>query len=118
MPSLTLITAPPQALDEILAAETQRAKADHPLAPVTILVGGTLLRPFLRARLATLLDGHINVSVVTPSELALRLGEPSLIAAERTPLAPLADRALAQELARAAAAYFAPVSETPGFANA
>src|ERR1700691_3961469 len=70
------------------------------------------------ARVAALLGGHITVRVVTPAELALRLGEPALIAAGRTPIAPLADRALAQELARQAESYFEPVRETPGFANA
>ena len=65
-----------------------------------------------------LLAGHINVRVVTPAELALRLGEPALIATGRTPITPLADRALAQELARHAESYFEPVRETPGFADA
>jgi ATP-dependent helicase/nuclease subunit B len=118
MPQLSLITGAPAALDEALAAEIRRHKGDQPLAPVTVLTGGTLLRPFLRARLAVLLAGHINVRVVTPAELALRLGEPTLIAAGRTPITPLADRALAQELARHAESYFEPVRETPGFANA
>jgi hypothetical protein len=48
----------------------------------------------------------------------LRLGEPLLIAAGRTPITPLADRALAEEVARGAGSYFEPVRETPGFANA
>ena len=118
MPALSLITGPPAALDAALAEEVHAHKAEHPLAAITILVGGSLLRPFLRARLATLLDGHINVRIVTPAELALRLGEPTLIADDRSPITPLADRAVAQELARAATSYFEPVKETPGFANA
>jgi ATP-dependent helicase/nuclease subunit B len=118
MPTLSLITGPPPALDVALAEEIRTHKSANPLAPITVLVGGSLLRPFLRARLATLLDGHINVRVVTPAELALRLGEPGLIAGERSPITPLADRAVAQELARAATSYFEPVRETPGFANA
>jgi ATP-dependent helicase/DNAse subunit B len=118
MPPLSLITGPPASLDAALAAEIRTHKSSNPLAPITVLVGGSLLRPFLRARLATLLDGHINVRVLTPAELALRLGEPTLIAAERSPITPLADRAVAQELARAATTYFEPVHETPGFANA
>ena len=118
MPGLSVITGAPSALDAALAAEVRRHKADDPLAPITVVTGGTLLRPFLRARLATLLRGHINVRVVTPAEIALRLGEPALIAAGRTPITPLADRALAQEVARRAQSYFEPVRETPGFANA
>jgi len=118
MSRLSVITGAPTALDEALAAEIRGHKSGDPLAPVTVVTGGTLLRPFLRARLAMLLAGHINVRVVTPAELALRLGEPALIAAGRTPITPLADRALAQELARHAESYFEPVRETPGFANA
>jgi hypothetical protein len=118
MPPLSLITGPSSALDAALAAEIRTHKSANPLAPITVLVGGSLLRPFLRARLAALLDGHINVRVVTPAELALRLGEPGLIGGERSPITPLADRAVAQELARAATSYFEPVRETPGFANA
>ena len=118
VPGLALITGPGHALDGALADELRRHKARDPLAPVTVLVGGTLLRPYLRARLAVLLDGHINVRVVTPAELALRLGEAGLIAAGRTPITPLADRALAHELARHSTSYFEPVRETPGFANA
>jgi RecB family exonuclease len=118
MSALSLITGPPSALDAALAEGIRAHKADKPLVPVTVLVGGSLLRPFLRARLAALLDGHINVRVVTLAELALRLGEPALIASERSPITPLADRAIVQELARAATSYFEPVGETPGFANA
>src|SRR5271165_6792830 len=106
MSALSLITGPPSALDAALAEEIRTHKADKPLAPITVLVGGSLLRPFLRARLAALLDGHINVRIVTPAELALRLGEPALIAGERSPITPLADRAIVQEIARAATSYF------------
>ena len=118
MSPLSLITGPPSSLDRALADEIRACKAADPLAPVTVLVGGSLLRPFLRARLADLLDGHINVNVLTPAELALRLGEPALIAGDRLPITPLADRALAEEIARGARSYFEPVNEAPGFANA
>src|ERR1035437_10062395 len=132
MRTLSVITGPPASLDAALAAEIRTHKSTTPLAPITVLVGGSLLRPFLRARLATLLDGHINVPVLSPADLALRPGERAppaaelarrrgqraLIAADRSPITPLADRAVAQELARAATTYFEPVRETPGFANA
>ena len=93
-------------------------RATDALAPVTIVCGGTLLRPFERTRLAELLDGHINVRVITAAELALRLGEPPLARSGRVPIAPLADRALVRRVARGAEGYFQPVRDAPGFANA
>lgn len=118
MTQLSLITGAPAALDDALAAEVRRHKAGRPLAPVSILVGGTLLRPYLRGRLAELLAGHINVPIVTPAELGLRLGELGMVAGGRLPITPLADRALAHEIGRTADPYFRPVRDTPGFANA
>jgi hypothetical protein len=66
MTGLSVITGAPAALDGALADEVRRHKAEDLIAPVTVLTGGTLLRPFLRARLAELLHGHINVRVVAP----------------------------------------------------
>lgn len=43
-----------------------------------VVVGGTLLRPYLRRRLAELSGAHINVHLFTPAELGLHLAEPRL----------------------------------------
>ncbi|WP_354699039.1 exonuclease [Paraconexibacter sp. AEG42_29] len=118
MPTPTTITAHPAALEVALADAIKAAKRDDPLAPVTVLVGSTLLRPYLQRRLATLLGGHANVAFVTAGELALKLGEPALIAAGRTPMPPLAARILAGEVARDTTGYFAPVAHTTGFTSA
>lgn len=89
-----LITGPRAALEDALAATVRDAKAPDPFAPVTVLVGETLLRPYLRRRLAELLGGHLGVTFVTPGELALRLGEAELVAAGRRPMPPLLEPVL------------------------
>ena len=76
MPSFSVIVGPPAALDEALADGIRTAKVTNPLAPVTVVVGSGLLRPYLRHRLAELLDGHININLVTPAELADAFGAP------------------------------------------
>ena len=118
MPTPTVITAPLPALEQALADAIAGAKVDDPLAPVTVLVGGTLLRPYLQRRMATLLGGHANVSFVTAGELALALGEAGVIAQGRLPMPPLAARILAGEVARDTPGYFEPVAHTTGFTNA
>ncbi len=118
MPSPLLITGPPAALEGALAGALEAHRAEDPLAPLTVLVGGTLLRPYLRRRLAELTGGHLNLRLVTPAELALALGERRLQDRGLKPLSPLADRVLAREVAEASAGYFRPVGPTPGFAVA
>jgi ATP-dependent helicase/nuclease subunit B len=115
--NLRVLTAHPSELEPALARELASLREQDSLAPISILVGGSLLRPYLRRRLAELSGGHINVHLLTPGELGLRLAEPRLIAAGRRPLAPLADRALVHEVAREAGGYFAPVKDAPGFAE-
>lgn len=113
-----LILGPPPALESALGQAVREHKARDPLAPLTVLVGETLLRPYLRRRLAVLVDGHLNLHLVTAGELALQLGESRLIAAGREPLPFLGDRILAQQVASAARGYFLPVAHTPGFGAA
>ncbi|MBA2428953.1 MAG: hypothetical protein H0V55_04430, partial [Thermoleophilaceae bacterium] len=115
--SARLVLGPLRDLERALAEEITAHKGADPLAPIAILIGGTLLRPYLQRRLATLTGGHINLHFLTPAELALRLGEPAMIAARRKPLPPLATRVLVGEVAREARGYFAPVAHTPGFAD-
>ncbi len=116
---LRLVTAPPDGLEEALASDVARAQADDPLAPVAVLLGGTLLRPHLQRRLATLNGGIVNVRFLMASELALMLGEPAQLAAGRQPLPPLADRILLRAIAlEHTSGYFSPVRETPGFGDA
>ena len=97
---LNLATGSPDSLEQALASEIARAKQGEPLAPVAVLIGGTLLRPYLQRRLATLMGGIVNVHFITQAQLALALGEKQVQADERQPLPPLADRVLARQVTR------------------
>src|SRR4051812_28563755 len=116
--ALRLITGTPPALEEALAGEVAAAQADDPLAPIGVLLGGTLQRPYLQRRLAELNDGIVNVRFIMPSEFAMELGEQAMIEARKRPLPPLADRILIREIAVELDGYFEPVRETPGLADA
>lgn len=115
VPTPRLLTGSRRALEAHLVSEVTAQRARDPLAALPILVGGTLLRPHLRRRLAELTGGHLNVRLITVGELGLRLGQSSLALAGRRPLPFLADRVLAHQVALDAAGYFAPVSAMPGF---
>src|SRR5436309_2503826 len=116
---LRLLTGSPDALEQELAAGVAEAQADDALAPVGVLLGGTLQRPYLQRRLAVLNDGIANVRFLMPSELAMELGERTLVLKGRRPLPPLADRILLREIAAERNGdYFEPVKDTPGLADA
>jgi len=68
-----VVTGALSALEDALADHVFAAKADDALKPVVILVGGTLLRPYLGRRIFELRGPHINVQIVTASELGLPL---------------------------------------------
>jgi ATP-dependent helicase/nuclease subunit B len=106
------------ALEERLASEVRACKAGDPLAPVTILIGNTLLRPYLRRRLARGAGGHLNLHLLTPNDLARSLGEQALAGRGRVRLPYFGDRILARRVAESTpTSYFAPVSRSPGFAE-
>jgi ATP-dependent helicase/nuclease subunit B len=115
-----LLTGTPPALESALAAGVGQAQADDPLAPVGVLLGGTLQRPYLQRRLAVLNDGIANVRFLMPSEFAMELGERRVVVDEgKLPLPPLADRILLREIsATREGDYFEPVKDTPGLADA
>src|SRR5829696_2206665 len=115
---MQLVTGPPPALEAALADAVGTAKQADPLAPVGVLIGGTLLRPYLGRRLASSTGGIVNVHFLTPGELGLALGERALSAQGRRPLPPLADRILLRQIGATHEGYFEPVRETPGFSDA
>jgi hypothetical protein len=93
-------------------------RVTDPLAPITVLVGASLQRPFLERWLAARLGAHANVRILMPGDLALLLGAPALVDQGRRALPPLADRVLLAQVARVQEGYFKPVREMPGFGEA
>jgi hypothetical protein len=102
-------------LERWVADAVTAHRGHDPLAPLPIVVGGTLMRPYLRRRLAALTGGHLNVRLMTVGELGTRLGHRRLVQAGRRPLPFLADRILAQQVAVEGTGYFDPVAAMPGF---
>src|SRR3954449_2104290 len=96
---LALATGSRHAVERSLAGAVRARRERDPLAPLPIVVGGTLMRPYLRRRLAVLTGGQLNVRLMTVGELGARLGHRRLVAAGRRPLPFLADRILAQQVA-------------------
>jgi len=113
-----VLSGPPAALREALAERVAELRREDPLAPMTVLVGTSLQRPFLARWLAARLGGHANVRILMPGDLALLLGARALVDSGRRALPPLADRVLLAEVARQHPGYFAPVADTPGFGEA
>jgi hypothetical protein len=58
---LNVISGPPLALREELAGRVRELRAVDPLAPISVLVGTLLQRPFLQRCLAARLGAHANV---------------------------------------------------------
>src|SRR5689334_10196239 len=113
-----VISGTPIALRAAIAGRVRELRGVDPLAPITVLVGTSLQRPFLARDLAARLGGHANVRILMPGDLALLLGAPALVDAGRRALPPLADRVLLSDVVRADPGYFAPVAETPGVIEA
>lgn len=115
MPAPRLLTGSRHALEHHLADEVIAQRVRDPRGRLPILVGGTLLRPYLRRRLAELVGAHMNVRMLTVGELGLQLGHRRLVAAGRRPLPFLGDRILAHQVALESSGYFEPVAAMPGF---
>ena len=107
MSALRVTIGSQRSLDDALAARIGNLRKGDPLAPITVLVGASLQRPYLTHWLAGELGGHANLRILMPGDLALLLGAPVLVAAGRRALPPLADRVLLAEVAAGHAGYFA-----------
>jgi hypothetical protein len=112
-----LVTGAPGAIEAAFLHEVAAIRATDPLAPVDVLVGGVLLRPYLQRLIAETSPGMINVRFQTLGEFGVRLGEAALALSGRRPLPAMAERALVHEAARGCDGYFAAVAATPGFAD-
>ena len=114
----SLVTGAPAALERAFLARVAAMRSVDPLAPVDVLVGGVLQRPYLQRLISETSPGLLNVRFHTLGEFGVRLGEATLAASGRRPLPAMAERALVAEVARGCGGYFAPVAATPGFADA
>ena len=113
-----IIRGPLEALEARLGDDVRAFRSRSPLAPLTILIGSTLLRPYLRRRLAELHGGVINVRLLTISDLANTLSLAARYAGEAERLTALGDRVITEEVAGQADGYFGRVAQAPGFAEA
>jgi ATP-dependent helicase/nuclease subunit B len=115
---LRVVLGPPGAIEDGLIRKVAEIRQREALAPVDVLVGGVLMRPYLQRRMAAEVAGVINVRVVTLGELGIRLAGVALRRAGDEPLSAVEERACAAAAARACTGYFAPVAGMPGFADA
>ncbi|HZP57534.1 MAG TPA: PD-(D/E)XK nuclease family protein [Dehalococcoidia bacterium] len=110
-----LVSGSLERLEAALAERILRAREGRDaLAPVTVLIGHALLRPYLRRALALRGVPQINVRFLMPHELAAELAPPD--AAPRLPIA--VERLLARRAAASAQGYLAPVAGRAGLADA
>ena len=98
---------------DVLAGQVQNAKGGDPLAPVTVIVPSNYAAVSTRRALAGRPGGVANVTFLTLSRLAERLGAASLAAAGRRPVStPVLAQAVRAVLA-ADPGVFAPVADHP-----
>lgn len=118
MPPARIVRGDLAALEDALAGSVAAARASSsPLAPVTVLVGSVLQRPYLQRMLARRGVAQLNVRFLRPNELARAMAGDG----GRVRLTAGAERLLVREVAGGAAAspssYFAPVAHRDGFAE-
>src|SRR4051794_26826492 len=94
-PGIELVLGAPARIEDALLDRIAGIRATSPLAPIDVLVGGVLQRPYLQRRAADGARPVLNVRFSTLGELGIRLGEASLIAEGRRPLSAIAERGFA-----------------------
>ncbi|HWQ24381.1 MAG TPA: PD-(D/E)XK nuclease family protein [Gaiellaceae bacterium] len=117
-PGFRVLLGAPARVEDAFLERIQSIRAGAPLAPIDVLVGGVLLRPYLQRLIADTSPALLNVRFWTLGELGIRLGGAALAVSGRRPLPAIAERAYVGEVARGCEGYFAPVASTPGFAEA
>ncbi|MEX0749666.1 MAG: hypothetical protein WD359_02570, partial [Dehalococcoidia bacterium] len=118
MPPPRLITGTIPHLEDALAEAVTSARGDDPLAPVTVLVGHVLLRPYLRRALALRSVAQINVRYLRPHELAQQMSQADSTLRALPRLTPAAERLLVRDVAATATGYFAKIAARDGFVEA
>ena len=72
---ITLTTGSPAALERAFLERLAALRAQDPLTPIDVLIGGVLLRPYLQRLVAETSPGLVNVRFHTLGELGMQLGE-------------------------------------------
>jgi ATP-dependent helicase/nuclease subunit B len=116
MSNLRMITGALPQLEDALAEAIAAARRRDALAPITVVIGHVLMRPYLRRTLALRGMPQINVHYVRPHELAQQLAGGR--AFDRPRLTPGAERLLVREVAEGARGYLAAIAGREGFAEA
>ncbi len=114
---IAVVSARPERLVAVLGDHIRRLREHAPLAPIHVLAGSVLLRPFLTQSLADD-GGALGVRVSTLGEFGAGLGGARLSSEGRRFLDALSARALAAAVSRAATGYFEVVGAFAGFADA
>ncbi len=119
MPPAEIVTGSLAQLEDALADAVSHAREASGLAPITVLVGHVLLRPYLRRALAQRGVAQLNVRFVRPNELARSMASNATSdLATRPKLTPGAERLLVREIADGAGGYFGGIAGREGFADA
>jgi RecB family exonuclease len=118
MPPPRLITGTIAQLEDALASAVSSARASDPLAPVTVLIGHVLLRPYLRRALALRGVAQVNVRYLRPYELAMELSQHDASLRALPRLTPAAERLLVRDVAGSASGYFGKIANRDGFVEA
>jgi len=119
MPPPTVLTGPIARLEDALAEAVAGARrGGDALAPVTVLAGHVLLRPYLRRALAARGVAQINVRYARPHELAVQIASEDAALRQMPRLTPAAERLLVREVAAGASGYFREIAAREGFADA
>lgn len=114
MRPIEVVSADLPELEDALAGAIAEARAPDPLAPVTVLVGHVLLRPYLRRMFAARDVPLLNVRFLQPHQLARELADGG---DDRPRLSTAAERLLVQEIAAGAVGYFSAIAGRDGFSR-
>ncbi len=117
MSATRIVTGTLSELETAFSDAVEAARPGDPLAPLTVLVGQSLLKRYLPRMLAARGVALINVRFVLAHELALSLtidaGAPA-----KPRLSRQAEQLLVREIAEDARGYFADIARGDGFADA
>ena len=113
-----VVRQPPGELPGSLERCASSVRLISPLAPIEVIVGSVLLRPFLSQYLAAHSAGAVGLSLVTLGEFGARFGSVPFGDAGHSRLDQQSDRALAAAVAHASEGYFGVVRDAAGFADA